>query len=90
MAFTSVKVDEFVTGGRKRQIWTGTFTGVTAGAIKTGLNQVLHANITERTTEGQGVVYKNFSDTGTTASAGEIYIDGATASDIMSIEVVGY
>ena len=90
MAFVAVKIDEFVTGGRKRQIWKGTFTGVTAGAIATGLNQILHANITEQTTEGQGVAYKNFSDTGTTAKAGSLYIDGATASDVMSIEVVGY
>ena len=90
MAISSTKVSEYVAGGQKHQIWNVTFASVTEGGIRTGLNQVLHANITEKTTEGQGIVHKNFSDNGTTAKAGDVYVYGVTSNDVISLQVVGY
>lgn len=61
--------------------------GATSHCIKTGGKNVLHCKYTNRVTEGQGLVHPNYSDAGTTASNGDVFLSAFTANDNLDIEV---
>ena len=78
-----------VSGNRQVRHYKVTFSGDTSRLVETGLNDVKHVNVTEKTTEGQCIVYKNYSDAGSTVKIGAFFIDGATDGDTLSVEVFG-
>jgi hypothetical protein len=88
MAFSASKVSNHVAGNIKVIFYDLNFASVTEGKVSTGLNNVLHASFENETTEAQGRVFKNNSDASTT-SAGDVFIDGVTASDLGSLVVFG-
>ena len=89
MAGVTTLVSTSVSGNRQVQNYTITFSGDTTRKVETGLNDVRHVNVTEKTTEGQCIVYKNYSDAGTTVAFGKFFISGATDGDTLSVEVFG-
>lgn len=77
--------------GRKRVLFFDlTFTGVTGGEVKTGLANVVFAQYSPNKTDDHGVAYRNFSDAGSTAAAGSVYVDGVTSGDTGRLMVIGY
>ena len=61
--------------------------GATSHCIKTGGKNVLMCKYTNQVTEGQGLVHPNYSDAGTTESAGDVFLSAFTANDNLDIEV---
>lgn len=89
MAITNAKtMDEYV-GQKKHQVFTVTFTSVTEGAVATGLDNVIFANFVNNTSEDDGIVYMNYSDAGSTAAKGQVYIYGVTSNDVGTLFVIG-
>ena len=71
---------------------------VTAGASDTamavtkaltGLTNVAFASYSPSTDDNHGIVYLNFSDAGSTASNGAVYIDSVANSNTGSLFIIG-
>jgi len=89
MALVATKIKDDNFGTLKIQIYDLSFASVTAGKIATGLQNILHADYSPTTTDDHGIVYKNYSDTGSTTAPGSVYIDGVGNSDKGSLIVYG-
>lgn len=89
MALAIVRDQVITLGNANLHIIKCTFTGVTGGLIQTGMANVLAAWYSPRTSDDHGIVYPNFSDAGSTASAGDVYVDGVTSGDVGYLMVIG-
>lgn len=81
MAFSSSKVKDNVEGVVRKQYWSVDFASVTSGTLSTGLSSILHVNINNLTTEGDGKAVP---------TAGAVALSGFTSNDVATIEVVGF
>lgn len=63
--------------------------GDTSIAIKTGLNRVYAAFFANSVSAVAPIINVNFSDAGTTAAAGTVFISGLTANDNGKLLVLG-
>lgn len=90
MALSATRKEIFPVGNHICAIYDLSFASVTGAALVTGMNNVLFASYSPRTSDNHGIVYPNFSDTGTTAAPGTIYVDSVTANDYGRLMVVGY
>ena len=86
---TTVQEPRITLGNVKAKIFNLTFTSVTGGKISTGLEQVLFASYAPATSDDHGIVYVNYSDAGSTASLGDVYVDGVTQNDTGKLFVIG-
>lgn len=90
MAIANVKVLELPISGKKLQIWKSTFTSVTGGEIKTGLNVVDGGWYMPQTSDDHGVLYKNSASASATEDDwGSFYVDGVTSNDVGFTLVIG-
>lgn len=90
MAFTFEKTLDDVTGQTNKQVYVATFTGVTAGDIDTGFNNVVHASFNNETTAPATCLMQINKDTnGSTVKGGSIHFSGFSASDVVTIVVEG-
>lgn len=83
MAFTFTITHQGVLSSKKVVRGTWTATSVTSGSIVTGLSNIDHVNITNKT----GVRASTAVDTTTTA--GTIALSGVTANDVGTFEAIG-
>jgi len=89
MAFTATQKEHNVFGSLKVKIFDLDFDSVTGGKISTGFNTVLYANYVPGVSDDHGIVYVNYSDAGTTASEGDVYVDAVTSDDTGKLLVFG-
>lgn len=89
MALTTSKTSDVSMGNKKAIVIDLTFTSVTGGEVKTGLSQVDFASYSPATSDDHGIVYVNYSDTGSTVSGGSVYVDGVTSNDTGKLFVFG-
>lgn len=89
MALTTVKDADFPAGPKKFQIFDLTFgASDTAGEVKTGLSNVSYAAFIS-TTDDAHDTYLNFSDAGSTAAAGSVYLNNVANSAVGKLLVIG-
>jgi hypothetical protein len=87
---TATKKEQHVMGGLVVQFYDIDLTGGdTSIEILTGLTNVVAATYTKETSEGKGLVHCNFSDAGSTAKAGSVFLSSCTAADNGKIVVFG-
>lgn len=89
MAFSATKTINSVFGNLIVKVYDLNFDSVTAGEVKTGMGDVIFASYIPATSDKHGIVYHNYSDTGSTRAAGSVYIDGVTSSDTGKLFVIG-
>lgn len=88
MAFSATKVYEGNIGGKKYQVYDLNFASVTEGLTSTGFNRVDFASFNNDVTETDGLLKTNFSDA-STASNGDVFINGVTSDDTGKLFVIG-
>ena len=89
MAFSATTTKKTVVGDIRLHIFAVNFAGVTGAELKTGLTNVMSAHFSPAVTEEAALVYLNYSDTGSTAAPGSVYIDGVTSNDTGVVTVFG-
>ena len=89
MALVLSRTDVEVFGGKQVFFFDVDFDSVTGAEIKTGMANVTMAVYVPNTSDKHGIVYLNYSDTGTTRAAGSVYIDSVTADDEGKLMVIG-
>lgn len=78
-------------GRMKAKIFDVTFGAAdTSGEIKTGLSNIQWANWMPRSSDDHGIMYLNFSDAGTTAAKGSVFIDSISNDDEGKLLVLGF
>jgi len=89
MAITSSRIHRDVLGSAYIEIHDITFTGVTGGAVVTGLGRVIGSQFQPTSHDNHGIVYDNYSDTGSTAKDGTVYIDSVQNGGTGKLLVIG-
>lgn len=89
MAFEKTLIKSDIKGTSQEQVYSCTFTAVTAGYIKTGFSNILYALVMNETTAGAGIAKKNIASDGIAVEGGGLYFSGLTAGNVITVVVVG-
>jgi hypothetical protein len=89
MAFSYSKLQEQVIGGLRLQVYSVNFASVTAGHIKSGLSNVIHAHLNNAVSDDQGIVKPNKASGGGADEKGGIDISSVTSNDTGTMLVIG-
>lgn len=89
MAFSQSNEKTDVMGNYVLKIIDCNFASVTAGEVITGLSNVVGSWYQPNVSDDHGINYNNYSDAGSTAKPGSVYIDGVTSDDTGQLFAIG-